>query len=515
MTGPLSIGQALDLGTQYAMAGDHRNAAGLFKGVLEHDPESFEAMQRLGSSLFELGFVYEAFWWFYRGIKIEPKNPSAQINYGSCLSQLGHPEEALDHLRRAVAYAHKRPNASRALMALVYNGLGNTLHRLGKYKEAAAALDRGIEAAPDDPFPHYNRGICLRDLNCYEQAIEDLDLSLALDARGPRAESVSRINVSDVRYNRGIIKLSLGHLREGFQDYEYRLTSSENIKPNFGLPAEKKWRGENLAGRTILVWCEQGFGDTIQFARFLPRLVGMAGRVQLVAQTSLRDFIKVPGVEVLPGGASIEHIDHWVAMMSLPLMFGLEREDQIPEPWFPDIPNDLLANSAKWLDTLRTGPDGKPKLHVGVCWSGNFKHKNDAHRSVRFNLFKRLFDAPNCVFVSLQQVREEDKQAVSDSQLQLPEIRSWYDAAALTMFLDCVVTVDSAMAHLSGSIGTPTWTLIPGFSTDWRWQTERLDCPWYPMMTLYRQDKIGDWSATLGRVRTNLANAAHSLAHAI
>lgn len=501
---PLSIGEALDHGTAHAMSGDNRSAVGYFRAVLAHDPTNFEAMSRLGSSLFDSGpgRIFEALYWFWRALKRNPKSPMANTNYGITLGEVGHHDEAIEYLSRAVAFSKKVKNASPTMLGIVYNNLGNSLARTNQYRQAIDALKRGLAFSPSDPFPHFNLGICLQKTSQYDEAIAELSTSLDLE-KNPRQESVSRINVSDAAYNRGICRLIKGDFKRGFEDYESRLTTSENKQPMFGLPPEKRWQGESLEGKTIVAWCEQGFGDTIQFLRFLPALVALGARVQLVIQTGLEPLIAIPGVEVLPGGTNLDNYDYWTALMSLPLMLGVTREDEFPDPWFPEVPEDRLVAAAKWLDTLRETLDGETKTLVGVCWSGYFKHKNDEHRSIPFKMFSRLFDVPNHVFVSLQQVRQEDDAAVAaiGNKLIHPKINDWSDTAALTLFLDRVITVDSAVAHLAGSVGTPTTVLIPAFCTDWRWGIERSDTAWYPNMVLWRQQKIGDWAGPISRIR--------------
>lgn len=511
MSDRISIGQALDLGTQLAMAGKHRAAIGYFRGVLNLDSQNFEAIERLGASLFDMRELYEALYWFWRGIKTNPKSAMGNTNYGLALTELGHPEESIEYLSRAVAFAGKTKNTSPTVLGLVYSNLGNTLVRIHEYKNALTAIDRAITFIPSNPFPHYNRGVCLRWMNRSEEALVAFDRAIELHGH-THAESQSIVNISDVKYNKGIIQLLLGDFAHGWENYESRLTTSENKIPNFNLPVEKKWDGDDLTGKTLLVYAEQGLGDTIQFARFLPKVVEQMGasRVQLVLHTALRGFVKVPGVEVLTGGESFDGYDYWVALMSLPHIIGFDSEEDIRsfEPWFPTVPDDRLAAACKWLDTLRAPlGDGLEKTLVGVCWSGNFEHKNDKHRSIPLKVFSKLFDTPGCEFICLQPIRQEDDEAVAKlgAKLHHPKITDWNDTAALTMFLDKVVTVDTAVAHLAGSIGTPTTVLVPAFSTDWRWQNERTDSPWYPSVRLERQNKIGDWRDTIARISVSLS----------
>ena len=183
----LSIGEALDLGVQFAMAGNNKSACTMFRGVLIHEPENFEAIERLGSSLFEMGEYHEALYWFWRGRKIDRRQPLALTNYGLCVSQLGHWEEGIEDLRRAVYQAEKNPLSNEA-MALVYNNLGNTLERLKHYDEALVTLDKGIAYNPKDSFPHYNRGIVLLRLNRQHDAIASLDRALIGSRAGDLAQ---------------------------------------------------------------------------------------------------------------------------------------------------------------------------------------------------------------------------------------------------------------------------------------------------------------------------------------
>lgn len=502
-TRDLSIGQALDLGCEMAMAGRHLDATGLFRGVLMHEPQNFEAIQRLGSSLFELGRHHEALYWFWRGIKINRRHPMALTNYGLTVAQLGHWDEALPDLERAVHHAERNPLSPEA-MALIYNNLGNTLEKMKRYPEALAALDKGIRYNPNDAFPHYNRGIVLLRLNRQREAIDALDRAIAINP-----------NDADAHYNRGMGRLLLGDLRGGFEDYESRLLTTENRVPNLGLPADKKWSGETISGKTILVHCEQGLGDDIQFFRFLRRLLERApAQVFVMAHSATAPLLDGLAVTVLKPGTVLPAYDHWVALMSLPLMLGVTREHDLPPPWLPRIEGHRLATGGVFrfrsIDIL--GELEKlmhPAPYVGVCWAGNFLHKNDAHRSIEIETFGRMFDAP-CNFVSLQQMRPIDvdafaalkKQHTDLSDVQTDTLR---DLAAVILNLDLVISVDTAVAHLAASLGVPTWILIPKFSTDWRWQLERTDSPWYPSARLIRQQKVGDWASVIDGIRNELS----------
>lgn len=488
-TRDLSIGQALDLGVEMAMAGRHDEAMGLFRGVLVHEPENFEAIERLGSSLFERGKLHEALYWFWRGIKINRRHPMALTNYGLTLGQLGHWEEAIIELERAVYQAERNP-LSREAMALIYNNLGNTLEKLKRYPEALAALDKGLTYNPKDQFALYNRGIVLLRLNRHREALDVLDYAVALNP-----------NDADARYNRGMGRLLTGDLKGGFEDYEYRLLTTENKVPNLGLPAGKKWDGGPIEGQVILVHCEQGLGDDIQYFRFLRRLLERGPKqVFVMTHSATAPLLDGLPVHVLKPGMPLPEYDRWVALMSLPLMLVVTREQDLPPPWVPKIPNPTSYYR------------GEGRKFVGVCWSGNWLHKNDTHRSIPLGTFSRLFDAP-CNFVSLQQLLPIDADVFAGIKkvhpaLLTPRTNTFLDTASAIVNLDLVISVDTAVAHLAASLGVPTWILIPKFGTDWRWGLERTDSPWYPSARLIRQQKIGDWGSVIEGIRGELAAGA-------
>lgn len=492
---------------QLSIEGRHETAAQLCKGVLTVDPENHAAMAAMGTALFEMGNsrIHEALYWFWRDRKANRRNPFSAMNYGLCLSQLGHADEGVEDLERAVALMEKNGNSA-GDKAIAYNNLGNTLERLHRHKEALIALERGLRYDPDDSFAHYNRGIVLLRLNRHREGITALNTSLAIKAMGD-----NRSNDADAYYNRAMAHFLLGNLKQGFADYEARLVTTDNEAPNFGLdPALKLKPGEDVAGKNILIHCEQGLGDVIQFMRFVPMLIERGAHILLIVHREMRPLFEAmhgENIRVLETGENIVGIyDRWDAIMSLAHYFGVEREDQIPAPWAYEPPTERIAVWKKALDEKNIG---HPR--VAVCWAGNFRHKNDAHRSIPLKTFATLFDA-HVEIVSVQQIRQEEEDEFAALQgahgvraIRLTDLRN---TAAILKNIDLVVTVDTAIAHLAGTMGIPTWVLIPAYSTDWRWQLERTDSPWYPSLRLYRQTRIGDWPSVLARVRDDLTELA-------
>jgi hypothetical protein len=256
--------------------------------------------------------------------------------------------------------------------------------------------------------------------------------------------------------------------------------------------------------------------------RFTPELFRRGAKVLTIAHSPIKPLLYDPRMNVLPAGqklagrdvegeADAVRYDRWVGICSLPYYIGLEREDQIPPPW------RLFPGDAVEVWGPRLGPSS---FRVGVCWAGNFQHKNDRHRSVPLSIFAKLFELPYD-FVSVQQARQGEEEELAalckrHSNLTALALDDFRNTAAVLLNCHVVVTADTSVAHLAGTLGIPTWVLIPKFGTDWRWQLERTDSPWYPSVTLYRQTKIGDWRSVLDRVKRDLAETAaqRAAAHA-
>lgn len=263
----------------------------------------------------------------------------------------------------------------------------------------------------------------------------------------------------------GLLMLAQGRYREGFMLYEARKAFDGDPINQAGVP---EWQGEDLAGRSLLVWREQGLGDEIQMARYLPGIRG-AGEVILVCSPSLaRLFAQLP-VRVFPltDGAVVPRTDVYVRNLSLPAVFETSLETIPAAPYL-------------------TAPSAPKSGGVGFVWRGNPEHPNDERRSL---------PSP----AVLDPLRERV------DLVDLQESRGdFLDTAARIQALDLVITVDTAMAHLAGALGVPCWVMLPAYRTDWRWMTGRADSPWYPSLRLYRQPAPGDWGSVVAAMARDL-----------
>jgi hypothetical protein len=270
-----------------------------------------------------------------------------------------------------------------------------------------------------------------------------------------------------VKANLGLLLLSLGRYQEGWPLYEARrLLGGPDIPPPAGVPV---WQGEPVAGKSLLIWPEQGFGDEIQMARFAPVLRDMGARVTLACSPPLVRLFRSLKVQVAPNDARPPRASLHVMAMSLPGLLGATLET-LPQPPY-----------------LRA-PAGPRRVGVGFVWKGNPEHPNDAARSL---------PSP-AVLDPLREVCEL-------VDLQTPA-GDFLDTATRIQALDLVITVDTAMAHLAGALGVPCWVMLPAHWTDWRWMRGRADSAWYPSLRLYRQEAPGDWGPVVARMAGDLAS---------
>ena len=394
-----------------------------------------------------------------------------------------------------------------------------------RYAEAANLLGFLIGTGGDDGLNLYLLGHVQYELGDYVMAEAALRLSVALDPS--RSEAFNDLAAALFRQNRdaealtfirqalklnphmaeaeesdSIWLLRYGRFREGWRKYEARYRTSEGLPLSRNFP-QPQWRGEPIHDRTILLHAEQGFGDAIQFARYAPLVAERGAKVILEVHPGLATTLRtLPGVsQLIERGVPLPPFDLHCPLVSLPLAFGTEL-DSIPAsiPYVAADPARVFA----WRN--RIGP--RRVMRIGVAWSGNAVHREDARRSIPLaRLAGLLRDRPDREFHVLQNdVRQSDRAALAE----LPHlrdhsalIRDFADSAALVSLMDVVITVDTAVAHLAGAMGWPVWVMLPAVP-DWRWMLHRDDSPWYPSMWLFRQTRRDDWDPVLMEVARQL-----------
>jgi Flp pilus assembly protein TadD len=377
--------------------------------------------------------------------------------------------------------------------AVFHSHRGNALLGLMHLDAAIASYDRAIAIKPDYAEAHYNRGTALQELRQLDAAIASYDRAIAIKPEYAAAY-----------WNKGFALLLSGDYERGWALYEWRWKNEKlgNKQRHFPQPL---WLGsENIKDKTILLIHEQGLGDTIQFCRYAKLVADLGARVVAeVPKTLLGALQGLEGVsEFAEAGKPLPAFDYHCPLASLPLAFKTTLDT------IPASDSYLRSNSNKaaaWA--ARLGAKTKPR--VGLVWSGSTIHTNDHNRSLTLQSLLPYLPA-TVDYISLQkELRDIDKAALQHSKIQHfgDELKDFTDTAALCELTDVVISVDTSVAHLAGSLGKKTWVLLP-YVPDWRWLLDRDDSPWYPSARLYRQKTRGDWAEVLAQVRRDLAALA-------
>lgn len=354
----------------------------------------------------------------------------------------------------------------------------------GDYPTAETCFRDSLRLAPHSLEAKLNLGYVLNTQGSYEESLQCCELVLA--------ESP---NCSEARYNRAVHLLRKGDFRDGFDDYEARFEALKDIdRRSYSQPI---WDGSPLGGRTILVCCEQGLGDAIMFVRFIPLLIRQGGRVVLEAQEPLVPlFASLPGVEKVVSRRSNPPVtDCYIHLLSLPHMFHTTLESLPCQIQYLAAPEQLIA---EWQERIGTA---NKDYRIGLVWA--CKGRPLPNRTCPPEHLAPLLSLPSIRFFSLQ-VGEKDRFPLPEKFARsvidvADDFRDFADTAACIMSLDLVITVDAAVAHLAGALGKPVWVMLPLLS-DWRWQLDRSDSPWYPGMRLFRQPMEGDWHSVVAEV---------------
>jgi tetratricopeptide (TPR) repeat protein len=456
-------------------------AAVSYRKLLEIDADNYEARNNFGVVLIDLGRSEEAVPHFRKAIETNSDVVAAFSNLALALLDLKRFDEVVATLDCAIALA---PD-----LAELFNNRGNALKGLERIEQALASYDRAIALKPDYALAHNNRGICLDDLMRYEEALSSFGTALA-----------AQPDYGDAHWNLAVNRLRGGDFKTGWIEHEWRWkAASLRLKARqFDQPL---WLGgEPIDGKLLLLHNDQGLGDAIQFCRYIPQLAARGARVILEADKPLKDVLSsVAGIsQCVAKGDPLPDFELHCPLSSLPLAFETTLET-IPSttPYL-----SVGENARDWTAWL--GPTRLPR--VGLVWSGNPDHNNDHNRSMPLNTLLPLLDV-EARFVSLQKnARPGDRLVLGERRDILdadPELSSFADTAALIQQLDLVISVDTSVAHLAGSLGKPVWILLP-YVADWRWLLERTDSPWYPTARLFRQSGTREWNQVVPQARDAL-----------
>jgi tetratricopeptide (TPR) repeat protein len=419
-----------------------------------------------------------------QAVRERPEDLDACVNLAYALLKLERLEEAAEVYRSVLA---KRPDYHQ-----VHNNLAFVLDRQGRLDEALDAAQRAVELQPGYAEGFNNLGSMLRSMHRIDEACEAFRRAIALEPDFALAE-----------FNLGTTRLLAGNYGEGWAGYSRHAQVAGTQAPG---PADSKWAGQPIPGKRLLAYDDQGFGDAIQFVRFLPKCREQSrARISLrCAPRLVRLFSTVAGVdEIIPNSAPLPPFDFHAALADLPRLFGVTLEAGLGSVPYLSAP----ANSrSPAVERVRSFPAAG--VRVGVVWQGNRLQTLDVVRSCPLEKFRLLFQTERVSFFSLQ-LDDAERQQIA--RLGLRErvvdlgglLGDFADTAAVLAELDLLIAVDTAVAHLAGAMGRPCWTLLC-HTPDWRWHLDRSDSPWYPSMRLFRHPRWGDWDAVVADVAAEL-----------
>jgi tetratricopeptide (TPR) repeat protein len=511
------------LGTTLQQQGRHDDALKAFDKAVQFRPDVAELWKNLGHILVDLQRPADALLSFQHALTLAPGLWQASHQCGHLLYNAGKFEEALPHLTLCldqqpdhVATLQLRALSLRGLRrfdealadnmrayavapndADTCNNIGDALHSLDRHEEALPWFDRAVALRPDFIAAINNKAFLLGQMHRFDEAFAIYE---GLQRSGT--------NTPATDWNLSLLQMMTGNFEVGWRGREARWKAPvlAVTYPNF---EQKMWLGEgSLEGKTVLIHADEGLGDSIQFARYVPDVAARGARVILVVAQAVHSLLsRLPGVSQclpLPGGP-LPAFDLHCPLSSLPLAFKT-RLDTIPSA-ISYLPLPAEARVRAWEARLGSQDKLHDKLRVGLVWSGNPAHGNDRNRSIPLRRLSRILDV-DVTFVSLQKNPKASDQA---TLLEHPDIidltadlADFSDTAALVSCLDLVITVDTSVAHLSAALGRPTWILLP-YTPDYRWLLDRDDSPWYPTARLFRQSVRRDYGEVLDRVRGELA----------
>ncbi|MGO9108945.1 MAG: tetratricopeptide repeat protein [Thermoguttaceae bacterium] len=508
-----------NLGNVLREQGKLAEAVETYRAVLRFRPDYALGHHNLGLVLFAQNCVDEAVAEFREALQLQPDLVAARSALGKALAQQGRLDEAMPMLQQAQSQGND--NAEALLR------LADQFRRAGRYDEAAANIRSVIAARADCAAAHNDLGLVWfnkedysQAVECYRQAIRirpDLaeahnNLAITLMITGDDEGGLAAVDAAlrikpdmpIAHLNRSVTWLRKGRFREGWHEFHWRLMCDAYRMPPLPAPL---WDGSPMPDRCLLLYSEQGLGDTLQFIRYAPKVKQRCASTILQCQPGLAPLLsRCPGVDrVIVRGDSLPEYHVHVPLMSLP---------DIMETTIDTIPAAVpyvFADEAL-VETWRQRLAEYPGFRIGISWQGNPKYAADRLRSIPLRHFAPLARAPGVRLFSLQKGIgwEQIAEAAADCPIVDfgPDFDSQHgtfmDSAAVIRNLDLVITSDTAVPHLAGALGAPVWVALSQ-SADWRWLEGREDCPWYPTMRLFRQARLGDWDGLFARIAEELA----------
>jgi Flp pilus assembly protein TadD len=475
----MTIDEAIRLALQLHQAGKLDEAEALYRQILATAPDYPDALNLLGALQHQKGNHRQAVELIGRAIDLAPATAEFHMNLGLALAAERRTEEAISAYRRSLEL---KPNN-----AGIWHDLGTALQSLDRLDEAIAGFRRAVELSPEHAEAVNALGSALSDAGESAEAIRLLRRCIAL-----------RPDFAAAHLNLGVALLRQGDFREGWPEYQWRWRI-----PNLYLSPRKfptpPWEGQFLPGKRIALHIEQGVGDAIQFIRYAPMVAERCGKVVFYGPGELfRMLGTADGIHECVDWNQPLVYDAHCSLLSLPPVFKTDLGSIPAKVPYLSVEPEVRR---RWKEHLA----GDGRLKVGLSWAGRPEHGRDRQRSIALEQLAPLSEIPKVRLISVQKgsPAEQVRTATFEVMDTTGRLADFADTAGLIENLDLVVCVDSAVAHLAGALGKPTWLLLP-HAPDWRWMRDRADSPWYPTMRLFRQKTAGDWAPPIREAAESL-----------
>lgn len=470
----------LEAARELDRSGQSESALEAYRRYLKAESGSALGWGEYSGLLMVLGRLDEARRACDEALRLDPGLVGTRVNSACIHMHQGHLEEAERQLRQILA---TEPGCNEARWAL-----SECLVQRDALEDAKVVLAEMIEREPESLPAHQMLGHIFHRLGQREAHQREIERRLSVEP-----------SCAYVEYEQGYLGLLSGDLPAAWSKYESRWRVPRLTKPERAF-RQPRWKGERFEGQTLLLHYEQGFGDTIMLVRYARMVKALGGRVVLEAQPQLADLMTTcPGIdEVIPHGTTLPPFDLQLPLFSLPWIFQTTLESIPANIPYLDVPAQVPNQD--WI--VRVLAAAESFTRIGLVWSGNTVHKNDRVRSIQPEALRPLTALPNVFWFGLQPASEEEPPLKEFVSLA-PWLSNFSDTAYALSGMDLVITVDTAVAHLSGALGIPTLLMLP-YSPDWRWLLDRDDSPWYPSMRLYRQTVPGDWDGLIEAVARDL-----------
>lgn len=509
-------------GVAFDAQGCFEEAIACYQKALELKSDYIPALLNMGNTCLSCNRLDEARVCYVSVTRLNPDFVGAHVSLGEMWKKSGNFVAARAEFECAASLDPSCPDA--------FQGIAEVCQAEERFEDAIHAYNRSLNLRPGRTETLNLMGTAYQSIErldkaeeCYRRALDLApetvtvvnNLAVVLCSQGRLEESVAVYRrlleidpgYADGHWNLAVALLAMGAYSEGWREFEWRFIKVNPVPSRFFL--QPRWDGSDLTGRTILLHAEQGFGDTIQFSRYVSLVAGRGGSVVVECQTPVlkRLLLSLNGVaEVIVAGETLPYFDCHLPLMSLPLVFNTTIET-IPSniPYLAATSTDI----EDWHKRLRPAAS----FRVGLVWFAKQSQVLNRKRSCRLELFAPLWDVPGVEFFSLQIGLGSEQLAESGAYSAIKDftgcITDFADTAAFIANLDLVITIDTAVAHLAGALGAPTWVILP-YVAEWRWFCGREDSPWYPTIRLFRQPLQGDWSSLVNDVTTALHDCAQN-----